>query len=88
MSEALIESGIGETRAAVLDDDGTIVEAHVERDGGWRAGDIREVRLTTILVPGVRGIVGVHGVEAVLEPLPRTLTEGVSLRVAVVREAS
>ena len=87
VSEVLLEFGIGETRAAVLDDDGGIVEAYVERDGGWRAGDVREVRLMTILVPGVRGIVAVDGTEAILEPLPRTLTEGVSLRVAVVREA-
>ncbi|MGI4876612.1 MAG: ribonuclease E/G [Janthinobacterium lividum] len=87
MFETLIEFGIGETRAVVLDADGGIAEAHVERDGGWRAGDVREVRLTTILVPGVRGIVGIGGVEAVLEPLPRALTEGMTLRVEVVREA-
>ncbi len=87
MADALIEFGIGETRAIVLDADGGIAEAHLERDGGWRAGDIREVRLTTILAPGVRGIVGVGGVEALLEPLPRALTEGMTLRVEVVREA-
>lgn len=87
MSDALIEFGIGETRAVVLDGDGGIAEAHIERDGGWRTGDVREVRLTTILVPGVRGIVGVGGVEALLEPLPRALTEGMTLRVEVVREA-
>ncbi len=87
MSDVLIEFGIGETRAIVLDADGGIAEAHIERDGGWRAGDVREVRLTAILVPGVRGIVGMNGVEAVLEPLPRSLTEGVTLRVEVVREA-
>ena len=86
MSDGLIEFGIGETRAVVLAD-GVIVEVHVERDGGWRAGDVREVRLTAILQPGVRGIVAVGGVEALLEPLPRILTEGVSLRVKVVREA-
>ena len=87
MSDALIELGIGETRAVVFDADGGIAEAHIERDGGWRAGDVREVRLTTILVPGVRGIVGIAGDEAVLEPLPRALTDGVTLRVEVVREA-
>lgn len=87
MYDALIEIGVGETRAVVLDADGGIAEAQLERDGGWRAGDVREVRLTTILVPGVRGIVGIDGVEAVLEPLPRALTEGMTLRVEVVREA-
>ncbi|UAJ10943.1 ribonuclease E/G [Glacieibacterium megasporae] len=87
MSNALIEFGIGETRAIVLGADSGIAEAYIERDGGWRAGDVREVRLTTILAPGVRGIVGVGGVEALLEPLPRALTEGMTLRVEVVREA-
>jgi Ribonuclease G/E len=90
MAEAAwIEHGIGETRAIVVAGN-EIVEAHVERDGvdrGWRAGDVREVRLTAILVPGVRGIVAADGVEGLLTPLPHYLTEGISLRVAVVREA-
>lgn len=82
-----IEHGIGETRAMLVASD-AIVEAHVERGGdGWRAGDVREVRLTTILVPRVRGIVAADGVEALLTPLPPYLTEGITLRVAVVREA-
>jgi hypothetical protein len=87
MAEAFVERGIGETRAIVADR-GAMVEVHVERDdGGWRAGDVREVRLATILVPAVRGIVVAGGVEALLTPLPATLTEGIALRVAVVREA-
>lgn len=85
MSEAIVETGIGETRA-ILVAGGTVVEVHVERDGGWRAGDIREVRLATILIPGVRGIVAAGGIEALLSPLPTVLTEGITLRVAVVRE--
>ncbi len=85
--EALIEDGIGETRAVVLDADGGIVEAHIERADAWRCGEIREVRLTTILAAGVRGIVGIGGDEALLEPLPRHLTEGIALRVEIVREA-
>lgn len=88
MPDALIEYGIGETRAAVLDAGGGIVEMHVERGTDfWRYGDVREVRLMAILVPGVRGIVAIDGREALLEPLPRALTEGVSLRVEIVREA-
>ena len=84
---AWIEIGIGETRAIVVAD-GAIVEAHIERDGdGWRAGDVREVRLTTILVPGVRGIVAAGGVEGLLSPLPTRLTEGITLHITVVREA-
>ncbi len=86
MPEAFVEAGIGETRALVVAD-GAVLEAHVERDGGWRAGDVREVRLRTILVPGVRGIVEAGGVEALLTPLPPGLTEGSRLAVEVVREA-
>ena len=87
MPEAYVEPGIGETRAIVVAG-GAIVEAHIERDdGAWRAGDVRAVRLTRILVPGVRGIVAADGVEALLTPLPPGLTEGAAVRVAVVREA-
>ncbi len=89
MRRAFVEYGIGETRVIVVVD-GAIVEAHIERDrdiGGWRAGDVREARLTVILVAGVRGIVVADGVEALLSPVPATLTEGITLRVRVVREA-
>lgn len=84
---ALVEAGIGETRALVLDGD-TIVEAHIERDDdSLRAGDIWTARLSKILVPGRRGIVLAGDAEALLEPLPPGLTEGGLLRVEVVREA-
>ncbi len=90
MLSAFVESGIGETRAIVVAD-GTIVEAHIERDrdigSGWGAGDVREARLKKILVPSVRGIVMADGVEALLSPVPTTLTEGITCRVRVVREA-
>ena len=87
MREVVVEHGIGETRAAVVDG-GAIVAAHVERDdGAWRAGDVRAMRLATILVPGVRGIVAGDGGEALLAPLRRGLTQGAALHVAVVRAA-
>jgi len=90
MRSAFVEHGIGETRAIVVAD-GAIVEAHIERDpdvgGGWRAGDVRDVRLTRILVSGVRGIVMADGIEALVSPLPTRLTEGITLRVRVIREA-
>ncbi len=87
MAEALVDHGIGETRALVVDG-GAVVEAHVERAGdGLRAGDIRVARLAHILIPGRRGIVTADGHEALLEPLPPALTEGARLRVEVVREA-
>lgn len=87
MAEALIEHGIGETRALVIDD-GVIVEVHVERaDDGLRAGDVWDARLTTILVPGRRGIVRAGAQDALLEPLPPPLTEGALVRVEILREA-
>lgn len=87
MSEALIDHGIGETRALVLDGD-EIVEAHVERDDdALRAGDVWAARLVRILVPGKRGIIDAGSTEALLEPLPPGLTEGAVVRVEIVREA-
>ena len=44
MADVLIEHGIGETRAAVLDADGAIVEAHIERPG-LRCGDVYALRV-------------------------------------------
>ena len=86
MSEALIDFGIGETRALVIDG-GRVVEAHCERDEGLRAGDVWAARLTRILIPGQRGIVDAGGTEALLEPLPQGLTSGGIVRVEIVREA-
>lgn len=87
MSEALIDHGIGETRAVVIER-GEIVEAHVERDDdGLRTGDVWAARLVTILVPAKRGIAECGGYEALLEPLPPSLTGGGLVRVEVVREA-
>ena len=87
MSEALIDFGIGETRAVVVEG-GTIVEAHVERDDdALRAGDVWAARLVTILVPGKRGIVDAGGHQALLDPLPPALTGGGLVRVEVGREA-
>ena len=86
MAEALVERGIGATRALVLDGD-TILSAHIERDdNGPRAGSVHIGRLVTILEAGRRGIVKLGDAEALLEPLPR-VAEGGLLRVEVVREA-
>lgn len=84
-AEILLEPGIGEVRAARIEQ-GRIVELHVERDGGLRAGDVREGRLVRILTPGRRGLVLVDGEDALIEPLPR-VAEGATLFVEVLREA-
>jgi hypothetical protein len=85
LAEWLFERGIGETRAALVED-GRILEAAIELPG-LRGGTVATGRLTAILMPGRRGIVTLdQGGEALLEPLPR-ITEGATLRVEIVREA-
>lgn len=86
MAEWIIERGIGETRAAMIEDN-RIVEMRIARDSdGVRFGDICDARLTTKLSVR-RGIVTMGNEEALLEPLPAGVTEGGLLRVEVVREA-
>lgn len=85
-SEILVEAGIGETRAALIEN-GRIAEIHIEREGGGlRAGSVLDGRLTRILVPGRRGLVSAGGEEALIEPIPAGVTEGGELRIEVVRE--
>jgi len=85
MPDWLFERGIGEDRA-ILVKDGAIVEAAIELQG-LRAGSVADGRLTSILIPGERGIVALAQGEALIEPLPARATEGAALRVEVVREA-
>jgi hypothetical protein len=86
MAEALVERGIGATRALVMDS-GTIAEAHFERDdAGPLAGAVHVARLTRILEPGRRGIMRLGAVEGLIEPLPYC-PEGGLLRVEVLRAA-
>ncbi len=84
MAEWLYEAGIGECRAALVDD-GVIIEAQIEVPG-LRAGTVSDARLTSILVPGRRGIATISdGTEVLIEPLPK-VTEGGSIRVEITRE--
>jgi hypothetical protein len=84
LAEWLYEAGIGECRAALVDD-GVIIEAHIEVPG-LRAGTVADARLTSILVPSRRGIARLgDGTEVLIEPLPK-LTEGSAIRVEITRE--
>ena len=86
MTEWLLETGIGEDRA-ILVEDGEIVEAVIELPSAVRAGAIFEARLTKILIPGKRGIARLDGCEeALIEPLPASLTEGAAFHAEIVRE--
>ena len=86
LAEWLYEQGIGENRA-VLIEQGEILESAIELPGALRAGTVTEGRLASILAPGRRGIVRIGEDEALIEPLPASLTEGQALRIEIVREA-
>jgi hypothetical protein len=87
LAEWLVEEGIGETRA-ILVDAGAILEAAIELPGALRAGAVVRARLATILVPGRRGLARLEPEgEAIVEPLPPAITEGAAIRVEIVREA-
>jgi len=88
MREWLYEAGIGEARAALIED-GSIVAAEIEADDdGIRAGSIAEARLTRVVAPGRRAIVLLDdGTEALIEPVPSGVAEGGRLRVEIHRAA-
>ena len=84
----LYEAGIGENRALRLEND-LLVQTRVERaDGNARAGAVVDAKFTQQWVAGKSGIVTLpDGQEALLQPLPKGLTEGAMVRVAIVRAA-
>jgi hypothetical protein len=88
MAEWIYEDGIGEARAALIED-GVILSAEIEADDdGPTAGTVAKARLTRISVPGRRGLVRLDdGTEALIEPLPRGVTEGGTLLVEIRRAA-
>ncbi len=87
MPEWLYEEGIGENRAALVAN-GIILEVAIELPGRLRVGSVLAGRLSSILIPGRRGVVTLAtGEEIFVEPLPPSLTQGASVRVEVLREA-
>ncbi len=89
MAEWLFETGIGEKRAALVED-GRILELQVERDDAPlpRVGAILRARLARKADGSGRGLVTLDGgAQAQLQPVPVNLTEGASLMVEVAREA-
>lgn len=88
MREWLYEAGIGETRAALIED-GAIVAAAIEADDdGVRAGTVGWARLSRIVIPGRRAIVTLDGgEEALIEPVPKGVSEGARLLVEIHRAA-
>jgi len=82
----LYEAGIGEARAALVEND-QIVEATIELDiEALKVGLVAPARLVELL-PGRRGRVALDGGEALINHLPPGITQGASLTVEIVREA-
>lgn len=87
MPEWLIERGIGETRAALVDD-GAIVESRIHLDAVQRAGSVIPARLTSVGTAGRNALAtDEHGREYLLPRGAPGVTEGASLTIEVTREA-
>jgi hypothetical protein len=84
----LYEEGIGECRAALVQN-GRILEALIERESrAARAGSILPARLVQTLIARKRGIARLESGELVLiEPIPPKIAEGGVIRVLITREA-
>ncbi|EGD57277.1 ribonuclease [Novosphingobium nitrogenifigens DSM 19370] len=89
MPEWLVEEGIGETRAILVDDDAeTILAARLCWHEPWRAGAVAQARLSHRR-PGSRGgaVVLPDETIALVDALPPGLTEGARLLVRITRAA-
>lgn len=86
--EWLYEAGIGEARAALVED-GRILQARIETDRAKvRVGLVTPARLVEITTKGREGRITLDdGTEATLSPLPPGITQGARLTVRIVREA-
>ncbi len=84
MPEWLYEAGIGEARAALVDN-GAIVEAAIELPSPLRLGTVAQARLVE-LAAGNMGRLDIAGTEAVIARIPAGVTKGATLTVEIVRE--
>lgn len=86
MADWLYEAGIGENRAALVED-GEIVAARIELPGqGPRPGAVVDARLVEKGRRMARVLLS-DGTEAMLATPPLSVTQGATLRVEIVREA-
>lgn len=87
MAEWLVEQGIGETRAIMVER-GHIRAARIEWDAPLRPGLVAPAQVTTRRKGSARGTVRfADGAEALADALPPEATEGASLVVRVTRAA-
>ena len=86
MPEWLVERGIGETRA-VLIENGEIVEAQIRLEGVCPAGSVIAARLTSVGTEGRNAVAtDEHGREYLLPRGASGATEGATLSIEVTRE--
>jgi ribonuclease G len=87
LPEWLVERGIGETRAALVEG-GLIVEARIELDGTVPAGTILEAQLVDCGTGGRNGVArGTGGADYLLAHVPGEVTQGAALNIKVTRPA-
>lgn len=86
MPEWLVEHGIGETRAALVED-GRIVEARIELAGELVAGTVLEARLKSVGQNGRNAVATADGAEILLPSRSHGVTEGGPLRIEITRAA-
>ncbi|MGE5064422.1 MAG: hypothetical protein ACM3IG_10175 [Myxococcales bacterium] len=87
MPEWLVERGIGETRA-VLVEQGEIVEARIQLEGTVPSGSVIAARLTSVGANGRNAVArDEHAIEYLLPRGPSGVTQGAALAIEVTREA-
>ena len=86
MAEWLVEEGIGEDRAVLLDGD-HIIAARIRAKGAMAAGQVAEARLVSRTKGSARGIARLAGREVLVDRLPQSASEGAPIRLEIVRPA-